>query len=361
MSDLPAPLSTTPHPGSWSLTVACYGGLSNRLRVLLSGVALAEATGRRFTMLWPVRPVSGAPFHDLFENDWNVITQNPPPPRETWLPALDANLGRDWVDFTASTQADIAVSSPTWLIDPAIWPHHAPLWQRCGELFEQLRPVPSVRDRVAAFQLDHFRPDMLGVHLRRGEFVRKFPFSARNTRPAIAAIRRFLKQYPDAGVYLSTDDGAPDPFSGRVLYEGVREKLRAEFGDRVVWAEQRTLENGAVAGVQDALVDLLLLRSTNAVVGTWFSSFSEMAAFGRGVPLVYCKSDGYWGAVDWALRTVGVVSWLRRQSRVKYQGRVHPLSLLEYYLRSPRRILARETRKYAPGLFRRIQARVRWE
>lgn len=35
-----------------TLTVFSTGGLGNRLRTLLSGTALAEASGRTFTMIW---------------------------------------------------------------------------------------------------------------------------------------------------------------------------------------------------------------------------------------------------------------------------------------------------------------------
>ena len=351
--------AAAPGPAPWSLTVACYGGLSNRLRVLLSGVALAEATGRRFTMHWPVRSKSGAPFDALFENDWGVVTLDPAPPEAEWLPDLGGDMGRGWFDLASATQPALAVSSTTWLVEPAFFPNQAPLLARAGQLFSELRPVPAVRERVAAFRAVHFRPRMVGVHLRRGEFVRLHPYIAHNTGPAIAALRQLLARWPDAGLLLSTDDGGPDPMTGAVHHEGVREKLRAAFGDRVVWTTPRTLENGAVAGVQDALVDLLLLRATDAVVGTWRSSFSELAAFGRPVPLIYCRSGGYWRLVDWALHASGAVAWLRRQSQRHYQGRAHPFTLALHYVNTPRRLAAQQLKRLAPSLFARLRPHFR--
>jgi hypothetical protein len=107
--------------------------------------------------------------------------------------------------------------------------------------------------------------------------------------------------------------------------------------------------------VQDALVDLLLLRATDAVVGTWFSSFSELAAAGRPVPLIYCRSGGAWAAAEWALRATGGLAWLRREARVRYGGRVHPITLLEYYLRTPRRLAVQTFKRLAPSLFGRAR------
>ncbi len=357
----PSAVSEHPHPAPWSLTVACYSGLSNRLRVLLSGRALAEATGRQFKMLWPLRNMAGAAYEDLFENDWGVVTQLTAPPRAEWLPDIARDLGRHWFDLAAATQPEIALSSGSWLVVPDYYPSHAALLRRSGELFRELRPIPAIRARVDAFRAAHFRPTMIGVHLRRAEFLRVMPFSAHNTGPALKAIRVYLEQFPEAGLYLSTDDGGPDPVTGRVQYEGVREKLRAAFGPRVVWSEQRTLECGSSDGVQDALVDLLLLRATDAVVGTWFSSFTELAAFGRSVPWVWLRSGGYWRTVGWALHTSGTVAWLRRQSQRHYQGRVHPLTLLFYYRNSPQRLLSEQLKRLNPNLFRRLRAALRPE
>ena len=57
----------------WRLTVCCAGGLANRLKVLTSGLALAEATGRAFRMLWPLSANCAAPFGTLFTGEWSVV------------------------------------------------------------------------------------------------------------------------------------------------------------------------------------------------------------------------------------------------------------------------------------------------
>lgn len=64
----------------------------------------------------------------------------------------------------------------------------------------------------------------------------------------------------------------------------------ARYGDRVVTTRPRTLDRREPAAIQDALVDLLLLRVTDCIVGTQGSSFSVMAAFGRPVPAIWCRS-----------------------------------------------------------------------
>ena len=84
-------------------------------------------------------------------------------------------------------------------------------------------------------------------------------------------------------------------------------------------------------------------------------AFSELAGFGRAVPLVYCRSDGAWAALEWALRRLGVIAWLRGEAQRRYAGRVHPLTVLQYYLRTPRRVAVRQFKRLTPGLFRRTR------
>jgi hypothetical protein len=67
------PLKANGDAPEWRLTVCSAGGLANRLKVLTSGLALAEATGRAFRMLWPLHASCTAPFATLFTNEWNVV------------------------------------------------------------------------------------------------------------------------------------------------------------------------------------------------------------------------------------------------------------------------------------------------
>jgi hypothetical protein len=59
------------------------------------------------------------------------------------------------------------------------------------ELLERLEPSPDVRERVERFHREHFRPEMIGVHLRRGDMPRVRPDGAGN---AAAAVDFFLSR-----------------------------------------------------------------------------------------------------------------------------------------------------------------------
>jgi hypothetical protein len=67
--------------GDCTLTVGAGAGLTARLRILISGMALAEMTQRRFRMLGPLTSHCSAPFEALLPMPgmWRPSTSRRPP------------------------------------------------------------------------------------------------------------------------------------------------------------------------------------------------------------------------------------------------------------------------------------------
>ncbi|HEY7140519.1 MAG TPA: hypothetical protein VIE44_10500 [Methylomirabilota bacterium] len=235
-------------------------------------------------MLWPSTPACGAAFGELLVNDWPVLDVEKMDPawQARWLENLSV---RKRPNPLSDPRLDLAFGTSWWILPPSD-PEKSAARARCAQLLAGLEPVPPIRERVAAFQARHFRSTMIGVHLRRGDFVRYRPESAGNTGEALAELDRFLAESPDAGIFLCTDDAPVDHEGRHVGREGVRELLRARYGARIVPSAARSVDRRTVQGVQDALLDLLLLRATQVVVGTAESAFSSLAIFGRSIPHV---------------------------------------------------------------------------
>jgi hypothetical protein len=312
------------------LTVYCAGGLCNRLKVLVSGLALAEASGRRFTMLWPATRGCSAPFASLFANAWHVrdVTR-----REAHaLPPHTVVQASGLRDLLEDPSPDLLVAHSDWLVNARLYPAHAPLKQRCIELLEELEPIPAIRERIERFHETRFRPRMIGVHLRRGDFLATRPDVCANTDLAIAQVREFLAIEPDAGILLCTDDGAVNPWNGKIANEGVVGIFTATFGDRVVFTEARSLDRSAPQAIEDAAVDLFLLRRTHLLVGSLGSSFSELAVYGRDVTFRHCGAPrpGY-ARLERLVKATGIYAMLARVSVARY-GEVVPLPSLYHRL-----------------------------
>lgn len=265
---------------SRTLTVTCLAGLSNRLRVLLSGMALAEATGREFAMHWAPSPPCGAWFHQLFENDWNVSAEV----------RFDAGNAIDLThdapdsprDLLSVTEPSFSVVHDGWLISWQQDSAHLALQRRCRELNAELTPIPSIAKRIEEFRAAHFKPVMIGVHMRRGDFHFVHPKWLVKIETITRQVDAWLMLEPDAGILLCSDDGAMDPLHGRPTgRENLKEAFVQRYGERVVFTNPSSLDRRLPGAVQAALVDLWLLRSTQFFIGTPKSSFSEMAVFGR--------------------------------------------------------------------------------
>lgn len=276
------------------LTVGCLNGLANRLRILLSARAIGELTDRDATVLWPRSRACGATFDELFENDWGVVEVP-----EADVVALPLRGG-----YVAGPLPDLGAPVPPEPFHSGVWlfPMHDGLPARSRrstlrpevvtaararvvELLDELVPVASVRERVTAFHDRWFRPEMIGVHLRRGDLTRFRPEVVRNLDVVVRRVESYLAERPDAGILLCTDDGAPDAYRGtEIPTEGIRATFEARFPGRVVATTPRSLVRRERESVEDALVDLMLLRRVSMFVGTKGSSFSELATLGRDVP-----------------------------------------------------------------------------
>lgn len=250
-------------------------------------------------MLWPRSSACAATFPELFVNRWPVVEVEPQAVSE--LPQFGGFAGAPIPDLAGHpAQPVIRTASPliplsrgrrarlTWNGSTSL-DHDTivRLTRRAAELAGELEPVPAIRARTEAVHASSFRPTMIGVHLRRGDFTRLRPEVTRNFEPAARLVEAMLRTAPDAGVLLCTDDGAPDPYRGSPTpVEGTLAAFSRRFPGRVVASAPRSLDRRAAPGIEDALVDLLLLRQVDMFVGTRGSSFSELATFGRDVPSV---------------------------------------------------------------------------
>jgi|GEM_PF-2021141 len=274
------------------LTLYCDSGLANRMCVLVSGRVMARAAGAELEFLWPLCATCNCSFERLFEPSPEVRTV--PYEAIVGLPSIRRTWGSQPVDLLAQTDDHVTWGFVSWWLRPDLYPAHAALQDELAPALAALVPAAPIRERVAAFKAAHFRPQMIGVHLRRGDFHTARPDVVANTAQVIARIAEHLVTWPHAGILLATDDGAAggEIGAGRstgaagkpAIREGVRETLVRRFGSRVVSATPRTLDRSAPEAIEDALVELLLLRETQAVIGTEGSSFSALAAFGRDVP-----------------------------------------------------------------------------
>lgn len=210
-----------------TLTVTSRHGLSNRLRVLLSGSVLAQHTARAFAMLWPPTSGCAATFPQLFQNGWNVKDECAP----ANVKELDLTLQMwsEFPDLTASPAPALFVAYYGWLFEPRLYAQHAALMQRCANLMNELEPLPEIQHRII-LQREQFRAPVIGVHLRRGDFVDYHPDVSNTLEFAIRAVEHFLERAADAQIF----------YAPMMAHPGT-----ARANGCVIWASARNLANAA--------------------------------------------------------------------------------------------------------------------
>ena len=315
-----------------TLTLNAPYGLANRLRMLISGQVIAEESKREFTLYWPPTRHCGCAFEELFQNAWHVKSE--PPPADHRLVNLGERKWREFPDLLASSEPHLAITHYDWLLQPALYPYHAQHFPRCIELFFQLEPIPAIQTQVHEFRERFFRTPMIGVHLRRGDLGAAHPDAMNNTKVAMRAVEQFLARAPDAKIFLCTDDGAIHPLTrGPTRRENIHEKFVKRFGARVLLPQTRSLDRNARQAIQDALLELWLLRQTDFFVGTTLSSFSELVVFGRNIPSVMTRQPRtLYAPVDHFLRWTRLQPALERFSISRF-GHNFPLTSLWFYYR----------------------------
>jgi hypothetical protein len=110
--------------------------------------------------------------------------------------------------------------------------------------------------------------DVVGVHIRRTDhlsFIKKDPRRVCPTGFFIEAIERILKKNFKTKFFLATDDKEEEW------------RIKQVFRNAIIVYDKKSVVRDTKPGMQDALVDWLLLSKTSRIISSYASSFSEEA------------------------------------------------------------------------------------
>ena len=258
------------------LTVEPIAGLGNRLRVIASSVELSKLLGCGLRIVWTRTTDLNSRLGDLFEpsphfsvveSSWTVSRLR----RRVLRPFLhDAYFDDRTVDSLGSPERAVA----------CLKGRARPFVITCLRFLpavlrrEDLSPTSDIQCAVDEIARG-FSPSIVGVHVRRadqGLSIAESPTSA-----FLEAMRRAIKEDSKTTFFLATD--SPDDagvissaFPGRVT------RLRPD------------LSRPRPAAARDALIDMECLGRCRYVLGSYASSFSDVAAERGGVPLTVVRA-----------------------------------------------------------------------
>ena len=216
------------------------GGLGNRLRSIASAVCLAEEYNADMQIGWYQDWGMGCRFSDIFKPlKYDVLEESGirkylldrPRRKNLFIPAIYEHVAFDNV----LTEFEVGV---------------------CYSMFKPIDLLQTQIDEV----VNTFPKSIVGMQIRRTDHVTAIQSSP--TRCFEEVIERLDK---DTKIYLATDD------------EREKNYFLQKYGSRII-TRTSVLERGSKKGIQDAVIEMYILSSTQKIYGSKNSSFGQIAA-----------------------------------------------------------------------------------
>ena len=266
-------------------------GLGNRLRALASAQLLAQKTGREFVLLWIPDIHCQARFSDLFVNNLNVVDSHDKVDIEhaDMYNYMDSEEGSEKNKLiNHDSPRDIYVKSAFVLN------HKYAKTDDINHLVSQLEPLQEIKDIVNQFNVK----DAIGLHIREGggQRANKDPWDSSDNwsedgkknlyywreksapEVFVKELDRLLKEDKSLKFFLAADS------------EDIYRQFQDRYKDKIVYLK-RDLYDRSVDQQKYALADILLLSRTKYILGSYWSSFSEIAQRFGGNAIKYSGKD----------------------------------------------------------------------
>jgi hypothetical protein len=104
----------------------------------------------------------------------------------------------------------------------------------------------------------------IGIHIRRSDHEESIKKS--KTSDFINMMNRFIAEDEQVSFFLATDDGE------------TKNNLKKQFGARIITNDVKNYDRNQKDAIQSALIDLYCLSKTKKIIGSYHSTFSQMAA-----------------------------------------------------------------------------------
>lgn len=277
-----------------------YAGLGNRLRALVSAVLLADDLDRRLVVWWDDLDVNcGIQAHRVmnftpFASQIAAVQYSPP--------ANDIRAARIWMDFSMPSPQQFLAwkAAPASLlvldtynsfyrVDPGRWlatlASVSPSAEVAARLNDALTHIPLLPRGYRELSSTP-RRDCIGVHVRRGDHGNDGSGAPQHSPVALflAAMEVASSEWSSSAAFLVASD---DPTIGREWQQRSRLGLRVHnLAAHRPGASALSADRSDTDSMIWAAVDMFALSTCRAVIGSYYSSFSVLAAARAGISLL---------------------------------------------------------------------------
>ena len=247
------------------IIVQPQGGLCNRMRTIAGAYKLAKITNKRLVVLWVRSSEMNECFHQLFEPmPFKVIDDRQGSFIQRWLWRIVSRTHY----FTLID--DEKIQNSGWRDSSTLdWAKEYTkknlLICACHDIIKDcdytiFKPLESIKKRCSI----DINDNVIGIHIRRTdnmESVRNSP-----TEMFVQKMNEEIETMKAVRFFLSTDDPKEEAL------------LKERFGNRIIINPKTSIDRNNPIAIQEALLDLYSLSRCRKIYGSYYSSFSDVAA-----------------------------------------------------------------------------------
>ena len=140
---------------------------------------------------------------------------------------------------------------------------------------EFIKPTDYVREKAASVISGIDSSSNIGVHIRRTDnqvCINNSPLEV-----FIEAMEKEIEKDDRVTFYIASDD------LDTIL------ELKRRFGDRIYYMAEKNFERDSDKGIADAFAELICLSHANKIIGSFYSTYSRIAAMLSGIELEVVK------------------------------------------------------------------------
>ena len=136
-----------------------------------------------------------------------------------------------------------------------------------ASMYKLFKPIDELQQKIEE-RTKNFSVNTIDVHIRCADHKNSIIYSP--TELFIKVMKEEIEINPATNFYLASDSVK------------VKQELEREFKDRIITVYE-DVSRDSIKGNMEALVDLYSLSKTLKIFGSYYSSFSETAAYISGI------------------------------------------------------------------------------
>ncbi len=263
-----------PPPSKLVFALQPINGLGNRMRAFASAYNIARAMNRILTVHWVLDIHCEAKFTDLYNVPPFVII------REDALPIGVPVVAED---ATTSYVLDGLENVDIFIASAKVFKSKHTNWLKESIVLKSLQLNADMNKRVEDLKCSHDFQKLVGVHIRMGQDPTLYPFdnvsyyhteirmalekwrTASHWKNFAKEMRKMVTHNPQQRFFVCADNN------------DAIEALRREFSENKIISIPRTVFDRSVQQVQWALVEIYGLSFCPLLLGSEWSTFTEMA------------------------------------------------------------------------------------